>query len=458
VCLAYVHGNHVSHSWEQSKLDMIGWDAQHEQRLIRGGWIGVRYGTGGLIAARNEAASQFLAGNAEWLLWTDTDMGFAPDTADRLVDAADPAARPIIGALCFAWRETATDGTSGFRCEPAPTIFDWVEVKDGASGFLGRRDYPINQLVQCAGTGAACILIHRTVLERVHEKYRTWYERVPNPDLGQLTGEDLSFCLRAGSLGFPIHVHTGIKTTHHKELWVGERDYWRSFVPPPATEDITVIVPVLHRPHNAKPFMASLRASTGLATVHAVADIHDMKTREAWLDAGATVLVTCGDGRGTFAEKVNIGYRECQTDWMFVTGDDVRFHAGWLDHAQHVARTQDADVIGTNDAGNPSVVIGDHATHLLIRRSYVDEHGASWDGPKVVCHEGYGHWWVDDEIVTVAKQRGRWAMALGSVVEHMHPLWGKGEHDDVYALGQSSKDKDAQLFHSRCARYLTAES
>ena len=75
---------------------------------------------------------------------------------------------------------------------------------------------------------------------------------------------------------------------------------------------------------------------------------------------------------------------------------------------------------------------GDHATHLLIPAAYIDEHGASWDGPKVVCHEGYRHWYVDDEIVTAAKQRGVWAMALGLQVEHLHPVWGKAENDDTY--------------------------
>ncbi len=86
---------------------------------------------------------------------------------------------------------------------------------------------------------------------------------------------------------------------------------------------------------------------------------------------------------------------------------------------------------------------GEHATHLLIRRSYIDEHGASWDGPKLVCHEGYRHNYVDDEIVMAAKTRGQWAMALGSFVEHLHPLWEKGEDDATYELGSLSEKEDA---------------
>jgi hypothetical protein len=83
----------------------------------------------------------------------------------------------------------------------------------------------------------------------------------------------------------------------------------------------------------------------------------------------------------------------------------------------------------------------------------VDEQGASWDGPKTVCHEGYRHWFVDDEIVTAARQRGVWAMAPKSVVEHLHPLWGGAEMDDTYRLGQAHAEEDKQLFEQRLAQY-----
>jgi hypothetical protein len=77
--------------------------------------------------------------------------------------------------------------------------------------------------------------------------------------------------------------------------------------------------------------------------------------------------------------------------------------------------------------------------------------GASWDGPKVVAHEGYRHNFVDDEIVTAAKQRGVWQMALGSVVEHLHPVFGKAEDDEVYQLGKSCWEADWELFKQRRA-------
>lgn len=454
-CLAYVHSNEVAHSWHQSVLDLVGWEMARGGQLAAGGYLAMRCGTGGLIEARNSVAAKFLADTtAEWLFILDTDMGFAPDTLQRLLDVADPVQRPIVGALCFAQREVEQDGMSGFRCAPRATIIDWVDTGEGKR-FAGRSAWAPGSVVQCAATGMACIVIHRNVLEKLRElNGPAWYERIPTAE-GGLLGEDVSFCVRAGAAGFPVYVHTGVRTTHLKQLWLSERDYWTAAAPPPATERTAVIVPVLGRPQNAAPFMESLRASTGLVDVYAVAERDDPDTAAAWKAAKAHVLY----GGRTFAEKANAAYKAVghQAPWLFITGDDVRFHSGWLDHAQHTARALGAAVVGTNDLANPRVMAGEHGTHLLISRDYVAEQGASWDGPGVVCHEGYGHWYVDDEIVTAAKRRGVWASALGSVVEHLHPIAGKAPDDATYARGRSRAQDDQVLFAARCAAHLDTQ-
>lgn len=147
--------------------------------------------------------------------------------------------------------------------------------------------------------------------------------------------------------------------------------------------------------------------------------------------------------------KCNHGYRQTSEPWLFFTGDDVRFYPGWLDQAQHVARLESASVVGTNDLGNPRVTRGEHAVHWLVERRYIDEQGASWDGPGNVCHEGYRVWYQDDEVVTAARQRGAWAMALGSWVEHLHPLWGKGEGISDWKPDEAAIAADRLLFQRR---------
>jgi hypothetical protein len=453
VLLGYLHPAEVTASFHKSLLDLIGHDLSGTRRLHT--WAMVKVGSAdGITSGRNFLARNFLASPADWLFMVDADMGFSPATLDALLEVADRDERPIVGALCFAQRETLADGMNGFRCFPSPTIFDYVPNPEGVEQFIGRAHYPVNRLTRVGATGGACLVIHRSVFERIELEFGSeWFTRTPDP-AGALMGEDISFFERCRQLEIPAHVHTGIRTTHYKHLWLGEADFWQSFVPPPATECVDVIVPVLNRPQNVEPLMTSLRASTGLARAAFVCEGDDTEEIDAVIANGGHVMVD--PGAHTFAEKVNYAYRSIDkpAPWLLLVGDDVRFRPGWLDHAQDVARRYKANVVGTNDLANPRVVAGQHATHPMIRRSYVDEVGASWDGPGVVCHEGYRHWYVDDEIVTAARQRGTFQAALGSEVEHLHPIVGKAEPDEVYAAGDKSAKADAGLFADRFSRFV----
>lgn len=235
VVLAYVVSNEVAYSWHRSMMGLVAFDAGLHGRLQQpGGFLAIKYGTGGLIEARNQAVQEFLDDypNADWLFWLDTDMGFAPDALELLLAAADPAERPIVGGLCFAQRDDEPDGLGGWRVTPTPTIYDWITLGD-QSGYAVRWDYPMDTVTKCHATGSACVLIHRSVLERMREAFASgeirpaWYDRLPNPSTKQLFSEDLSFCARAGALGFAVWIDTRVKTSHYKQQWVAEEDYVR---------------------------------------------------------------------------------------------------------------------------------------------------------------------------------------------------------------------------------------
>ena len=229
VLLGYVHGNEVAHSWHLSLLDLVKWDSGHEGRVMRGGFLAMRHGTGGIVQARNDVALQFLTGtDAEWLFWIDTDMGFAPSTVDQLVASADPIERPVMGGLCFVSKEVELDGLGGFRVTPTPTLYRWSQIREDVSVFEPWKDYPRNEVVQVDATGSACILLHRSVMQAVFDEYATFYSRIPNPGIGQLLSEDLSLCVRMAALEIPIHADTSVKTTHFKPQWVQEADYDRA--------------------------------------------------------------------------------------------------------------------------------------------------------------------------------------------------------------------------------------
>lgn len=211
---------------------------------------------------------------------------------------------------------------------------------------------------------------------------------------------------------------------------------------------VDIIVPVVGRPWAAAPFMASLAGEPRVRVV-AVCEAVDEPSQVAWFGQCATVLF--GEAR-TFAEKVNAAYSCGSSEWLLLVGDDVRFTPGWLD-ACLAAADGTGHVIGTNEPTSRRVRSGLHSCHPMIRRSYVDTVGASWDGPGVVCHEGYGHQFVDDEIVLAAKQRGVWRFAADAVLEHLHPVHGFGEDDDTYRRGRRTAVADRRLFTERRQRY-----
>lgn len=149
----------------------------------------------------------------------------------------------------------------------------------------------------------------------------------------------------------------------------------------------------------------------------------------------------------TWPEKINVGFRYARTiaEWALFCADDVTFHEGWWDQTAALRAQPEINVIGTNDLGNAAVMAGDHATHPLVRCSYL---GTVDDPDSIVCPL-YSHWYVDNEFVVTAKIRGCWAPCLSAVVEHNHPYWHKGEWDDTYTRGEANSIKDGILWESR---------
>lgn len=227
VQVAYLHSTRVSHSWHTSMMNAIGYDKGLGLNLIESMPYGVFCGgPNGLVEGRNMAVAHFLdKTQSEWLMFVDTDMGFRPDAIERLVLAADPVRRPVVGGLAFMMKHMGPDGSGGYRVMPIPTLFMWAKNPNQGVGFASRFIYPPDALVQVAGTGAAFLLIHRSVLEEIRLKEGDrWFDIVRYGD-GVSVSEDLSFCWRVAEVGKPIFVHTGVRTTHHKELWLSEGDY-----------------------------------------------------------------------------------------------------------------------------------------------------------------------------------------------------------------------------------------
>ena len=179
-------------------------------------------GSGLLSKQRNRVVKQFLDGTkSDWLLLIDSDEQLTLEAFDKLLETAHDKERPVVAGLVFA----------GFGIEgapypkPVPAIF-----QDAPEGFLPLYKYDKNSVFEIDAAGTGCLLIHRSVLEKMREtadknQGTDWCWFWDGPVDGNWIGEDLLFCRRIRALGFPIYVNTGAILPHQKSYWLEERHH-----------------------------------------------------------------------------------------------------------------------------------------------------------------------------------------------------------------------------------------
>lgn len=216
VVLAYLTPDLYNAHFAVALNALLDWDSRNSQRIYKHGTVLHQISGPRIAAARNDLVRAFLRTDADWLLMLDSDMVFPPDLAESLVEAAHSRHRPVVGGLCFA------GGRSG---QIRPTL--GVMVANDPPRFETAWNYQPNALNGVDYTGAACLLMHRTVLETLADTYgenaHPWFAE--SEIGGQEYGEDVTFCMRVRAAGFPIYVHTGIKVGHMKMAVIDEETY-----------------------------------------------------------------------------------------------------------------------------------------------------------------------------------------------------------------------------------------
>jgi hypothetical protein len=134
---------------------------------------------------------------------------------------------------------------------------------------------------------------------------------------------------------------------------------------------------------------------------------------------------------------------------LFAGADDLNFWDGWATHCRALFENPDTMVVGTNDLGNSDVQNGEHATHYLVRRSYLNNPGGVYGEPGTFLNEAYDHGFCDREFTRTAILRNVFEPCLDAFVEHMHPAWAKAQMDATYARGYASDDADRKLYEER---------
>lgn len=214
---------------------------------------------------------------------------------------------------------------------------------------------------------------------------------------------------------------------------------------------VAVIVPVLGRPQRAQLLADSLNDAATLDTrLVFVCSPDDDAQIDACRQTGAdTMVVGWESGAGDYQRKINHAFALTVEPYLFQAADDLHFEAGWDLAAVAELDRAGAGVCGTNDDANPRVKAGQHSTHSLIRRSYIDECGGCLEGPGLVLSEAYGHQWCDNELVELARWRDCFTFAETAIVRHFHPIWRTADEDATYRKGAASARADLVLFNQR---------
>lgn len=216
---------------------------------------------------------------------------------------------------------------------------------------------------------------------------------------------------------------------------------------------VVILIPVLGRPHRVKPTLDSIRDATAQPyRVLFICNPDDQGEIRAIEAEGGEYLIHDGN----YASKINAGFEATDEEFLFMAADDLKFWPDWFKRA-HCCMVPGTDVVGTNDIANPRVMTGQHSTHTLFRRSYIEEHGTIDEEGKVL-HEGYVHEYCDDEFIETAMARGVYAHAFDAIVEHLHPMVDKAPDDATYRLGRRHTRVSRKLFHQRRRLWRTSRS
>jgi hypothetical protein len=205
-------------------LNGIEWECEQALRQLEGAGVRVvrRGGCSAIDAARNELVSDALHDGAEALLFIDSDIGFDPADALRLLARPEP----VVGGVYAkkGVRELAStfaDGVKELRFGPDPTAV--YPLKYAATGFLRMRADALRRMISEL----------EMPLCNTHWGRGVWPFFQPlivpqGPGKWHYLGEDWAFSYRLARIGVTPVADTSIRLWHWGRYGFGWEDAGRS--------------------------------------------------------------------------------------------------------------------------------------------------------------------------------------------------------------------------------------
>ena len=167
---------------------------------------------GNQIARQRQAAIEMWEKvGTDWALWIDSDIVLTKEHLKTLWDTADKIARPIICGVYFISKAMESS-----LMQPMPCVFN--ETGDEYK-INHLHPLPLNQVVKVDNAGMGLVLMHKSVLTKLNEKFPDSFLFGENNEKGEkFIGEDISFFRKVKAAGIPVHVHTGVTAQHMKRF------------------------------------------------------------------------------------------------------------------------------------------------------------------------------------------------------------------------------------------------
>lgn len=169
---------------------------------------------GNQIARQRQAAIEMWGKvGTDWALWVDSDIVLTKEHLKTLWDTADKIARPIVCGVYFISKEMESS-----LMKPMPCVFNETG-NEYEINYL--HPLPLNQIVKIDNAGMGLVLMHKSVLTKLNEKFPDNFLFGENNEKGEkFIGEDISFFRKVKAAGIPVHVHTGVTAQHIKRFSV----------------------------------------------------------------------------------------------------------------------------------------------------------------------------------------------------------------------------------------------
>lgn len=215
---------------------------------------------------------------------------------------------------------------------------------------------------------------------------------------------------------------------------------------------IVVILPCRGRKEQTLNVVQRLLATSGLQHLHdwklvLVSGSDDADVVEYVSSQTGVYGIIDSQPRLSYWEALQVATEAYQAPLYACVANDVLPCINWLAVAQQKFYEMYSDglgMVGFNGDGHHE----SHSCHFLISSSLLQQFG----GWPVWYHHNFG----DTEIVTRARQIGRYVKSHWAILFHDHPWISAKTDDNVYAQGRSQADQDQKLFAMRKATGWTS--